>query len=588
MSYAISPALPSGLSFDQSTGVVSGTPAAAQAVTAYTVTATGATFGSAVAQITIVVTPSLAPASAQVAAVAGAQITATSTLTGTGFTGAVTYTVAPSLPAGLTLNPSTGVVSGTPTAAQAQGTYTITGTDTSGFTATGVVFIQVNAALTPASQSVTVTSGQTMAATTALTGVGFSSGHALSYTVAPSLPSGVTLDAATGVLSGTPVSARAQTYTITGTDGVFTATASITLTVNATLTPNAVTVHAVTGAPVTATTAFTPAGFTGQVSYAVSPTLPAGVTLNTSTGVVTGTAVLAQPATSYIITGTDTSGTTATAALTIRIDPVLAPAVTTLSLTAGEQMTPTTALTATGFTGAVTYTVTPTLPSGLSLNAGTGIVSGTPQAALAATTYTITGTGATFGTATGSVTITISPRLSGGTDQIQGVVGTAIIPSTQIATTGFTSTVTFTTTQQLPAGLTLSPATGIISGTPTVITARTVYTITASDGTNTATILEPVTIVGAPPTAPAHASTYSNPTARTVQILWQGANPGSATSVKYTVTTSTGTATCTSYGSYCTLTGLSLGIPYTFAITATSQYGTSPTRWAGPTTLTGN
>ncbi|MBK7292863.1 MAG: putative Ig domain-containing protein [Holophagaceae bacterium] len=41
----------------------------------------------------------------------------------------LTYTVNPALPSGLTLNPTTGAISGTPVAVTAQGTYTVTATN---------------------------------------------------------------------------------------------------------------------------------------------------------------------------------------------------------------------------------------------------------------------------------------------------------------------------------------------------------------------------------------------------------------------------------------------------------------------------
>ena len=55
MSWAISPALPAGLSLDTSTGEISGTPSITSTSTTYTVTATN-TGGSATATVTITVT----------------------------------------------------------------------------------------------------------------------------------------------------------------------------------------------------------------------------------------------------------------------------------------------------------------------------------------------------------------------------------------------------------------------------------------------------------------------------------------------------------------------------------------------------
>jgi LPXTG-motif cell wall-anchored protein len=53
----------------------------------------------------------------------------------TNFDVAPTYSVSPALPAGLSINPSTGVVSGTPTAVAASAVYTVTATSTDGDTA---------------------------------------------------------------------------------------------------------------------------------------------------------------------------------------------------------------------------------------------------------------------------------------------------------------------------------------------------------------------------------------------------------------------------------------------------------------------
>ena len=49
--------------------------------------------------------------------------------------GGLTYSVAPALPAGLTLNPTTGVISGTPTVSAAAANYVVTATNTGGATA---------------------------------------------------------------------------------------------------------------------------------------------------------------------------------------------------------------------------------------------------------------------------------------------------------------------------------------------------------------------------------------------------------------------------------------------------------------------
>jgi len=141
--------LPAGLSINPSTGEVSGTPLAGQAEQSYTITARGADSGVASTSVTITVDsagtpPSLSPATQTVSATEGSAITPTSALTPTGLTAPITYSVSPGLPDGLTLNTSTGVISGTPTTQQSSLAYTIRASG-GGLTADSTVNIAIAA-----------------------------------------------------------------------------------------------------------------------------------------------------------------------------------------------------------------------------------------------------------------------------------------------------------------------------------------------------------------------------------------------------------------------------------------------------------
>jgi len=85
--------------------------------------------------------------------------------------------------------------------------------------------------LAPATQTITGTVGQPLTATANLTPAGF--GGAVTYAVTSgTLPAGLTVNAATGVISGTPTSVGTSTVTITGTgaiDGSATVTISFTV-----------------------------------------------------------------------------------------------------------------------------------------------------------------------------------------------------------------------------------------------------------------------------------------------------------------------------------------------------------------------
>lgn len=135
-SYSVSPALPAGLSIDAGTGAISGTPSAAAATAAYTITASNAG-GSTTFPLSITVNaPATAPPSGLTYAspqsyTVGTAITAlTPTVTGT----VASYAVAPGLPAGLAIDATSGVISGTPTAPSAATPYTITATNAAGST----------------------------------------------------------------------------------------------------------------------------------------------------------------------------------------------------------------------------------------------------------------------------------------------------------------------------------------------------------------------------------------------------------------------------------------------------------------------
>ena len=90
-------------------------------------------------------TAALSPASQTVSGTVGSPITATTAFTATNFTGEVVYSLDSSLPPGLSLATDTGVISGTPTEAQSAATYTVTGEDQSGNSATATVSITVAA-----------------------------------------------------------------------------------------------------------------------------------------------------------------------------------------------------------------------------------------------------------------------------------------------------------------------------------------------------------------------------------------------------------------------------------------------------------
>jgi hypothetical protein len=156
-------------------------------------------------------------------------------VTSSGGVAPLTYSISPGLPGGLSFNPATGAITGTPTSASARATYTVTVTDTNGATASAGFSLTVNAAVTAtqAIPSEVLTFNQPSVPFTPVTGSGGT--PPLSYSISPALPAGLSYSTATGSITGTPtaVSPAAASYAVTVTDvNGATGTASFSLTVN--------------------------------------------------------------------------------------------------------------------------------------------------------------------------------------------------------------------------------------------------------------------------------------------------------------------------------------------------------------------
>ncbi len=410
-------ALPSGVTFNAATGVLSGTPAAGAAGTyPITFTAANGVLPNATQSFTLTVNPAnVAPAITSAASATftiGTAGTFTATATGTP---APTLSEAGALPSGVTFNAATGVLSGTP-AAGAAGTYPITFTAANGVlpNATQSFTLTVNPAnVAPAitsAASATFTIGTAGTFTATATGT-----PAPTLSEAGALPSGVTFNAATGVLSGTPAAGAAGTYPITFTaaNGVLpNATQSFTLTVNpANVAPT------ITSAWNTTFTVGTPGSFTVTSTGTPTPTLsesgtlPSGVIFNAATGVLSGTPVIGSAGTSIVaFTASNGIPPAATQSFTLTINPAnVAPAITSAaSATFKAGVAGTFTITATG-TPSPTLSEVGALPSGVTFNAATGVLSGTPAlGTFGSYPITFTATSGVVPNATQAFTLTVT------------------------------------------------------------------------------------------------------------------------------------------------------------------------------------
>ncbi|MFN8123098.1 MAG: Ig domain-containing protein [Thermoleophilia bacterium] len=120
--FSVSPALPAGLSLDPATGAITGSPAAEAATATYTVTVTDSS-GSATAPLSLTVLGDVGFSYARRPA-AGQPFDGTPTVTGAG-AGTLRFT-SQTVPAGMTLDPDTGRLSGTPPKTAFQATVRMT------------------------------------------------------------------------------------------------------------------------------------------------------------------------------------------------------------------------------------------------------------------------------------------------------------------------------------------------------------------------------------------------------------------------------------------------------------------------------
>jgi hypothetical protein len=277
------------------------------------------------------------PAAQSVSGVVGTPISATTAYTVTGISGTKVFVISPTLPAGLSINTSTGVVSGTPSAASVAANYTVTVSD-GATSATAIITIGVSgtATLSPSTQTVTGRVGAAITATTAFTSTGLGTRY---FSIAPALPPGLVFSSSTGVLSGTATAARgATTYVVTAADGTNYAVATMRLTISAVplMTPASQAVSGVVGTAIATTSVFVAPTLTdtsGTKTFTVSPALPAGLTLNAATGTVSGTPTAVSPQTTYVITGTDGTNSSANFATSTLTIVVAAPAAATTKTT---------------------------------------------------------------------------------------------------------------------------------------------------------------------------------------------------------------------------------------------------------------
>ena len=489
-----------------------------------------------------------------------------------------------SLPAGLSLDTTTGRITGQPGAVTPIGPVTLTLTDGFGRTATAsftwTVVPQLAGSPPPAQASLVGTPISPLTVT-----AGGGQGPYTWTDPTGSLPPGLSLSTS-GVITGTPNSSGTlpQTFPVllTVTDSAQrSATAPISWTISyppfvvAVPGPQNSTVGvAIARLPLTVT------GGSGSFSWSGGASLPAGLTLS-SGGVISGVPTGNGATTSVTLTATDTKSVASTnptvfasQSFTFSWAVFARPTITS----PGNQVV-TTGMPVNLQLGTscpntpCTYAVV-NGPSGISINA-TGLVTGTitsPAQTFGNVTLTVTDrAGAQVSTAPFTLVVNSAPVFTGPGNLTTAPGATSVNAATLV--TGGTGPLTFSATG-LPAGLTISTA-GLITGTAvTGTTTGVVLTVRDANGV-TGSSSAFTWVVGGPPSAPLAVAVVNGD--GTTAVSWTApATPG-GTITGYTVALGSGGGTCTTTGATsCSISGLTDGVVYPVTVTATNSFGVGP------------
>ena len=489
--------------------------------------------------------------------------------------GAVTsYSISPSLPTGLSFNTTNGQITGTPSILSNAANYTITATNAGGST-TATLALTANfsgiSSITGATGSTLTLNWTNIANATAYNIFNTTSGSPVFVTSVNAPASSYTV---TGLSAGTSYKFQIRATNALGvTDNN---TSELTGNTISTVPPNTLTysVNSALYSVGVAITANSPSSGGGAVtSYSISPTLPTGLSFNTTTGQITGTASVMTNAANYTITASNAGGsTTATLSITTNFAGL-----TSITVATGSSLT----LNWTNISNATSYSIynmtsgSPVFVS--TVNAPTATFTATALSVGTTYTYRVRATNNSGVTDTNTVSVsgttlgTAPPSaLTYSTNSAVYSVGTAITTNAPSASGGVITS--YAISPSLPTGLSFNTTNGQITGTPSVMTNATNYTVTATNagGSTTATLSITTNFAGL--------TSITGVTGAGMTLNWINISDAVSYSI-YNMTSgspvfvSTVNAPIATYA----ITGLSAGTLYTYRIHATNALGVTDT-----------
>ena len=495
VTYTLNSALPQGLSLDPTTGAVTGTDTLDPSGTPVYTFVTISDSSSPTANAFFIFQPdsglSAMPTAAPTTIDPGQASYSWNGDTTTGGVGTITYSdTNAALPAGLSFDTSTGIVSGPPSLSATPATITVTATDADGATASQAYTFGVDPALgfTSTAAPTSIDPGESNYSwngDVATGGVG-----TISYSDnAATLPAGLSFDPTTGIFSGSPAAnATGGTITVTATDadGValsqpYTFTVGTALSFVSSADPTFID----PGQANYSWNGDTATGGVGPITYSAPGNFPGGLSFNTTTGAVTGSPSASDTDTQVNIFAADSHGAVIEHTYNFIVGVPLAFISTTdpTTMDPGQANYSWNGDTATGGSGPITYSAPGNFPAGLTFNPTTGAVTGTPATNVADTQVDVFATDSLGAVIEHTYNFIVGVPLA----FVSSADPTFIDPGQSNyswngdTATGGSGTITYSAPGNFPAGLTFNPTTGAVTGTPATNVADTQVDVFATD-----------------------------------------------------------------------------------------------------------